>query len=148
MNITQEGIDLIRNFEGFSPIPYRDPAGILTIGHGHVILPGESFTSITELQATDLMLADIEKKKGWIAYYIHRLLNDNQYSALISLIFNTGVGPLSGTLGKMLNAGDYQGAADQFPRWVYGRVNGQEEILPGLVKRRSAERALFLKPVA
>jgi lysozyme len=146
--VTQEGLELIRQFEGFRAAPYRDPVGILTVGYGHVVQPGESFALVSEQQATDLMLADIERKKGWIAYYIHRLLNDNQYSAIMSLVYNLGVTPLTKTLGQMVNAGEFEEAANEFPRWVYGRVNGQEEILPGLVKRRAAERDLFLKPVA
>ena len=141
--VTDEGLNLIRRFEGFRSEPYRDPVGINSIGHGHVILPGEHFTAITEAQATELMLRDIEAKKGWIAYYIHRLLNDNQYSAIVSLVYNLGVTPLTKTLGRKLNDGDFPGCAEEFARWVYAG----EKILPGLVKRREAERQLFLKPV-
>lgn len=141
--LTQEAIELIKRFEGFEPKPYKDPVGIWTIGYGHVIKPGEKFTRITEQQATELMLLDIETKKRWIAYYIERLLNDNQYSALVSLVFNLGVTPLTKTLGRKLNEGDILGCADEFNRWVYAG----NKVLPGLVRRRAAERALFLKPV-
>ena len=141
--LTDEGQALIQRFEGFRAEPYLDPAGVRSIGYGHVILPGEHFTALTEAQATTLMLRDIETKKGWIAYYIHRLLNDNQYSALVSLVFNLGVTPLTKTLGRKLNDGDMTGAAQEFTRWVYAG----DEILPGLVERRAAEKALFLKPV-
>lgn len=141
--LTAEGIALIKQFEGFEPTPYRDPAGILSIGYGHVIVPGEAYDEITEPQATAIMLRDVELKKTWIAFYIHRLLNDNQYSALISLVYNLGVTPLTKTLGRLLNEGEMAEAADEFPRWVHAGT----KILPGLVKRRAAERALFLKPV-
>ena len=142
--VTDEGLALIRVFEGFRAKPYLDPVGIRSIGFGHVILPGEHFTTITEAQATELMLRDIETKKGWIAYYIHRLLNDNQYSALMSLVYNLGVTPLTKTLGRKLNDGNMTGCAQEFTRWVYAG----DKILPGLVKRRAAEKALFLQPVA
>ena len=145
--VTDEGIALIKFYEGFQPKPYLDPVGISSIGYGHVIQPGETFAEITEEQATDLMMADIQLKKRWIAYYIHRLLNDNQYSALMSLVYNLGVTPLTKTLGRSLNAGDFFGASNEFPRWVYGREDGEERVLPGLVARRAAERQLFLKSV-
>ena len=142
--VTDEGLGLIRAFEGFRAEPYLDPAGIRSIGYGHVILPGEHFTTLTEEQATELMLRDIETKKGWVAYYIRRLLNDNQYSAVVSLVYNLGVTPLTKTLGRKLNDGEFLGASQEFTRWVYA----DNKILPGLVKRRAAEKALFLKPIA
>ena len=142
--LTAEGVALIKRFEGFQPKPYKDPVGIPTIGYGHVIQPGENFTEITEEQASEMMLADIQAKHArWIAYYIHRLLNDNQYSALVSLVYNLGVTPLVETLGRKLNDGDISGASEEFPRWIH--AGGK--ILPGLVKRRAAERQLFLKPI-
>jgi lysozyme len=71
-------------------------------------------------------------------------LNDNEFGALTSFTFNLGIGNLkSSTLLKKLNAGDRAGAADEFGKWV----NAGGKPLPGLVKRRAAERALFLTPV-
>jgi lysozyme len=146
--LTAQGQDLIKQFEGFQPKPYLDPAGIPSVGYGHVILPGESFTQITRDQGVALMLADIAMKHArWVADYVKVPLNDNQFSALVSLVYNVGVTPLTHTLGTLLNAGNYDMAADHFGDWVYAKVDGTEQILPGLVKRRAAEKALFLEPM-
>lgn len=142
--VTEEGIQLIKRFEGFSPVPYRCPAGKITIGYGHVIRPGESFGRLTEAEATGLMLRDIGSRFApMVAAHIKVPLNDNQFSALVSLAYNAGAAPLAKTLGRKLNDGDLPGAAREFDRWV----NAGGRVLPGLVRRRAAERVLFLKPV-
>lgn len=141
--ITSAGVALVRKFEGFVPQPYRDPVGILTVGYGHVVLPGESFTSLTEEDAVVLLLKDLTQFGGYVTHHIKVELNDNQFSALSSLTLNEGTAPLVGTLGTKLNVGDYQGASDEFSRWIYAA--GRK--LPGLVARREAERELFVSPV-
>jgi lysozyme len=93
-----------------------------------------------------LLDKDIALKSTWVAHYIHAPLNDNQFSALVSLVFNEGVTPLCDTLGQLLNEFDYLGAAEQFDRWIYGEVDGQKVVLSDLVTRRAQEKALFLKP--
>jgi lysozyme len=71
---------------------------------------------------------------------VKRPLNQNQWDALVSFVYNVGAGNfISSTMLKLLNQGDYKGAAGEFPKWVH--TNGQ--INPGLVRRRAAERALF-----
>lgn len=141
--INQEGIDIIKEFESFSATPYPDPVGIMTIGFGHVILPGEKFAEITPDEGQKLLMRDLVPKETWVNHYITAPLNDNQFSALVSLVFNVGVTPLTKTLGRKLNARDYLGAAGEFDRWVH--AGG--EVLEGLVRRRAAEKRLFLKPV-
>jgi lysozyme len=75
-------------------------------------------------------------------------LNQNQFDALVDFIFNVGqANYATSTLKRKLNAGQYQAAAREFDRWVFAKVNGKPEKLPGLVKRRAADRKLFETPV-
>ncbi len=131
--ITSEGIALVKKFEGFVPTPSPDPVGIRTVGYGHVVIPGETFSELTDEDATELLLKDLTRFGGYVTYHIRVPLNDNQFSALSSLCFNEGTAPLVGTLGTKLNANDYSAAADEFCRWVYAA--GRK--LPGLVSRRA-----------
>ena len=140
--MTEACIRLVKRFEGFSPVPYRCPAGILTIGYGHVITERDSFTyPLTEEQAERILIADLMRIERIIKPMILVPLFWNQLDALVSFSFN--VGPYTfriSTLRKLLNEGDYEGAGEQFLRWVYvGKTK-----LRGLVRRRQAERALFL----
>lgn len=138
--LTAAAIALVKQYEGFVPTPYRDPVGVLTVGYGHVVIPGETFTTITEDEATHLLKTDLARFGGYVLHHITAPLTDDQFSALCSLAFNMGTAPLVGTLGHLLNHGDIQGAADQFTRWVYADCR----VYPGLVARRAAERQLFL----
>jgi lysozyme len=166
-DVNQATIDLVRKYEGIpdgdpSTVnidPYLDPVNIWTIGWGHAIryqnrfLKGEADRAlvkslypggITMDQAVALLHGDLVNAGRDVASVVGVELNDNQFGALTSFTFNLGVGNLSAsTLLKKLNLRDYAVAADEFPRWV--RANGK--VLPGLVKRRAAERDLFLQPV-
>jgi lysozyme len=149
-SVIGEGIALIKKFEQLRLTPYADTGGISTVGYGHRIYPGEFKPSdfpLTEAQADTLLDKDIALKSTWVEHYVKVPLNDNQFSALVSLVFNEGVTPLCDTLGNLLNKGDYQGATDQFGRWIYGKVDGVETVLTDLVERRAAERELFLEPI-
>lgn len=141
--VPPQAIALIKQFEGFSPIPYADPVGIQTVGFGHRIQPGETFTQLTPDQGNDLLLKDAQLHGSYVTNHITVPLNDNQFSALTSLVFNLGTAPLVGTLGTLLNSYLYEQAAKQFDRWIY--AGGHK--LDGLVKRREAEQALFLTPI-
>ena len=139
--INQAGIDLIKQFEGCSLTAYLCPAGYWTIGYGHAIgvKPGQT---VTQEQADDLLQKDMATFCGHVQKAFPKL-NDNQFSALVSLCFNVGLGPLMMTLGKYITMGNLDAAADQFLRW--NKVKG--EVSKGLSRRRDAERALFLKEV-
>lgn len=140
MEVSDEGITLIEGFETFSPYPYYCPARKLTIGYGHVILPHESFSKITEPEAVILLKKDTSLAQSAISRAVTVPLTQNQFDALVSLVFNIGIGAFtSSTLLKKLNAGDYDGAEEQFGRWVY--AGGRK--LQGLVNRRTAEALLF-----
>lgn len=144
-NTGAAGLTLIKSFEGLSLEKYRDAVGKWTIGYGHLILPNENFPqALSKVEAEDLLRADL----GTTERGIHRLvtvdLNQNQFDALVAFAFNVGLGNLqNSTLLRLLNQGQYQEAADQFPRW--NKAGGK--ILAGLTRRRDAERALFMAPV-
>ena len=141
MKISPSGIALIKEYEGLRLSAYLCPAGIPTIGYGSTkgVKMGET---ITEKEAESLLIADIERIcEPCLEVNVDVDLTQGQYDALSSFIFNLGCGAFKGsTLCKLLNAGNYDGAAKQFGRWT--KANGKE--LPGLVKRRAAETALFL----
>lgn len=145
MGVSQNAINLTQASEGLKLTPYFDVDGFGTIGWGHKILPDEHFGSITKEQALILLMNDFKHAEDCIHYYVDVPLNQNQYDALVDFIFNEGWSRFANsTLLRLLNKGDYQGAANEFDKWVYG--NG--EILDGLVTRRAKEKQLFLtRPV-
>ena len=140
MHTSKHGLNIIMHYEGFSPEPYRCPAGLLTIGYGHVVKV-HSPRHVTRAQAEILLMADVASAEKDVTRLIARQLSQNQFDALVSFTFNVGGGALQrSTLRARLNRGEVAEAADQFLRWVYG--GGKK--LPGLIRRRVAERALFL----
>lgn len=146
MKVSINCIVLIKHFEGFSASPYKCPAGVPTIGYGSTRdTDGKAITMnhspVTEQQATSLMLATLTTYEDAVNRYVTVPLTQNQFDALVDFAYNCGAQNLrTSTLLKKLNAGDYDGAAEQFLVWFYG--GGKK--LNGLVKRRMAERSLFL----
>lgn len=151
MKTSQKGIDLIKRSEGLITHAYLCPAGKLTIGWGHIkdVKKGDV---VTEAEAEELLKQDLKIFEGKLNYSIshdHVVLNQNQFDACISFIFNLGFSAfIFSTLYKKLKAGDYTGAADEFPRWIYITkiVDGEKVKIrqKGLETRRKAERELFL----
>ncbi len=141
--IPEKAIELIKRFEGFSPVPYLCPAGWLTIGYGHVIREGERWDEpITEEMAERLLLIDLQRYSRAIQRLILVPLNENQFGALLSFTYNLGSGALQrSSLRQKLNRGEYLEAADEFPKWCW--AGGRK--LRGLLRRRLAERELFLE---
>lgn len=140
MRISEKGINLIKRFEGLRLEAYLDSVDIPTIGYGHTrgIKLGQT---ITQEQADAFLEEDIHEFELAIQRLVHVNLTQNQFDALVSFTFNLGIGSLKqSTLLKKLNAGDITGAANEFNRWVY--AGGKK--LTGLVKRRSAERLMFI----
>lgn len=142
MHISETGLALIRQFEGFSAKAYPDPAHgwkVPTIGYGTTagVKMGDT---ITKDRAEELLREDVRRFEAQVLRLVKVPLTQGQHDALVSFVYNLGAGNLSNsTLLRLLNAGDYAGAAAQFDRWVY--ASGKK--LAGLVKRRAAERALF-----
>ena len=140
MRISEKGINLIKRFEGLRLGAYLDSVDVPTIGYGHTrgVKLGQT---ITQEQADALLEEDIHEFELAIQRLVHVNLTQNQFDALVSFTFNLGIGSLKqSTLLKKLNAGDITGAANEFNRWTY--AGGKK--LTGLVKRRSAERLLFI----
>lgn len=139
--VSQTGIDLVKKYEGFSEIPYRCPAGKLTIGYGHLIKLGENYKSIDRESAEKTLAEDLKIAQDTIDKNVKIKLTSAQYDALVSLVYNIGENNFrNSTLLKKLNSGDYTEVANQFGRWV----KAGNKKLPGLVKRRAEERKLFL----
>ena len=141
-HITPQGLELITTFEGFSPTSYMCAGGYLTIGYGHVIKEGEAFPSgITEEEARTLLRKDVHIAERVVLQLICVPLSDGQFDALVSFTFNLGSGALQrSTLRQKLNRSDYGRAANEFGRWTF--AGGRK--LPGLIRRRAAERQRFL----
>lgn len=141
--VCEEAVNLVKHFEGLYLNAYLCPAGVPTIGYGHTagVKMGQT---ITTAQADDLLQADLTAAAAQVDKLVTVPLTPQQRGALASFVFNLGAGSLqSSTLLRLLNQGDYEGAAGQFGRWVYATVNGVKTQLPGLVKRRAAEADLF-----
>lgn len=142
--ISDAGIELLKRFEGFSNTPYRD-AGGYSIGYGHYIGSKPTINYISKDDAENLLRQDISKAEDVIRRYVKVPLNQNQFDALVSFVYNVGPNAfISSTLLRKLNSGDYRGAADEMMRWTKSRTNGVLVENPALVARRESERKLFL----
>ena len=152
MNASENCFRIIQAGEGCKLAAYLCPAGIPTIGYGHTagVHLGMFCTSV---QASAWLCEDVHYAEGLIHEHVTAPLNQNQFDALCSLIFNVGPGArgvkdgiitlksgVPSTLLRMLNLSIYAGAADEFLKWCHGAGG----ILPGLAIRRARERALFL----
>jgi len=146
--LNESSLALLKEFEGLRLRAYRDVAGYWTVGYGHLITKREhlnayeldKYSQITENMAEDLLKSDLSVAKSSVLNLIRVPLNDNQFGSLVSFTYNLGSGALQrSTLRSKLNRGDYDGAAFEFPKWVYagGRV------VRGLVRRRWAEVELY-----
>ena len=121
---------------------YRDAVGVLTIGFGHTngVTDGQT---ITPEEADALLVDDVDEAWHGIDPFIKQTLAEHEMSAITSLCMNVGVAAISqSTLLSRLNNGDFGSAADQFLRWCKG--GRPLRTIPGLAKRRAAERAMFL----
>ena len=138
----EAGLRLIKEFEGLRLAKYLDAVGKWTIGSGHLILPNENYDQPISLDVANALLrADLKRTEEGVRNSVTVTINQNQFDALVSFAFNLGVGNLkSSTLLRLLNEGNIFAAADQFLRW--NKAGGRE--LPGLTRRRRAERDLFI----
>ena len=137
---SQAGIDLITSFEGCELTAYQDTGGVWTIGYGHTagVYPG---MVITQAQAVEFLRQDVKGAENTVNSKVTYSITQNMFDALVSLTFNIGPTAFSNsTLLRLLNQGDINGPADQFDVWIYDN----HVIQPGLVRRRAAEKAMFL----
>ena len=139
MEISQEGLALIKKFEGCELEAYKCAAGVWTYGWGSTKGVKEGDT-ITQEEADKLLVEEMKEYEGYINDLVEVDLEQNQFDALVSWVFNLGPANLkSSTLLKVLNAKDYEGVPAQIKRW--NKASGK--VLQGLVRRREAESLLF-----
>lgn len=159
MKTSQAGRQLIERYEGLFLQAYDDANdhivapggqvhGTITIGYGHTSAAGAPSVyagqSITKMQADDILASDLRAVEADVNRLVKVPLTQNQYDALVSFQFNTGSLGRSSLL-KSLNQGDYKGAANGFMLYTKGRVGGQLVPMAGLTRRRTEEKAIFLK---
>jgi lysozyme len=144
LSLSQNGIRLIYAFEGCRLRAYDDGAKYPTIGWGHRIWPEETErfkNGLTQEEADALFLVDKKKAENHIHDLVHFPLNQNQFDAMVSFVFNLGRGKVSSsTIRRLLNEGRIQEASAEFKRWIY--IKGQPSN--GLRRRRKAESLMFL----
>ena len=146
--INEAGLAIIKTFEGLRTKAYPDPGTggePWTIGYGHTSAAGPppvyAGLTITVAEAENILKRDLEKFERSVGQLVTSPPTPDQFSAMVSFAFNAGATSLrDSSLLKKHNAGDFAGAADEFLRWVY--AGGK--IMPGLQRRRKAERALYL----
>jgi len=168
MKLSKAGADLMHRFEGCRNKPYLCPAHIWTIGYGHVLYQEQIKLPMVRVEGKEIpmirkeMPLKPEDSRVWSKEEIEKLFADDvasfergvlrlvpgvagrqgAFDALVSISFNFGLGNLQrSTIRMKANRGDWEGAAEAFMAWT----KGGGKVLPGLVKRREAERALFLQ---
>ena len=143
MQISSTGLDFLKRWERFRSTAYNDGYGNMTIGYGHLIQPGEKFTSLTEPQALELLQRDVAWAESTVNQLVRVPLTQSQFDALVSLVFNWGAGNFRNSSHlALINSGDYPGTAARIREHpvTSGGVRSQ-----GLVNRRNAEADLFLR---
>ena len=146
MKTSQVGLDLITRWEGLKLTRYTCIAGKPTIGVGHVILPGENYQTITKEQAMDILAKDVERFEKAVKKHITAKLNQNQFDALVSFIFNTGEGGIVNTnVQNAINSGNFGEVPARLLEWSKARINGVLQTNQGLYNRRLSEGQLFAK---
>jgi lysozyme len=141
VKLSVQGLQLIKQQEGFRSRTYLDVAGFPTIGYGHRLIHPDSFPDgIDEAQAAEILAADVRDAEQAVGRLVKVTLTQGQFDALVDFCFNLGSGRLaSSTLLKLLNAGRYAEASEQLLRW--DQAGGKE--CPALKARREAELALW-----
>jgi lysozyme len=148
------GLSLVKQFEGFEPKWYPDPAHgwkVPTIGYGHTDAAGEPKYAatkslvLTEAAATEILRRDMQKYADAVSTSVKVPLTDNQFDALVSWCYNVGPSAVAGsTLVRKLNARDYAAVPSELAKW--NKAGGK--TLNGLTRRRAAEAALFTNKAA
>ena len=142
MKISDDGLELIKKFEGLRLAVYEDVVGKKTIGYGHLIKDGENFDDgIDQDQADNILRQDAEIAERCTTNLVRCAISQKEFDALCSFVFNLGCRALqSSTLLRYINTGDMEAAAQEFLKWDHA---GHQKIT-GLTNRRIAERGLFL----
>ena len=139
LKTSQEGISLIKSFEGCELSAYRCSANVPTIGYGHTAGVSDGDTCTLE-EAEEMLTEDLVEFENYVKKYVETDLEQNQFDSLVAWVYNLGPKNLSeSTLLKVLNAGNLEEVPRQMKRW--NRAGGQ--VLDGLIRRREAESRLF-----
>lgn len=150
MQMNEEGLALIRQFEGFRAQAYRDAVGVWTIGFGHTSMAGPPAVTrgmtVNQAEAETILARDVAQFAEALRKLITVELNDSQFSALVSFAYNVGIGNVrASSVLRAVNARDFGAVPRRLQLWT--KAGGR--VLPGLVRRRAAEAALFATgPVA
>lgn len=147
MQVNQRGLELIKEFEGFRSKAYKCSAGVWTVGYGHTSAAGAPvvgpMTKVTLAQGEDILRRDLATFEEAVGSAVRVELTPNQFSALVSFCFNVGAGAFRGSsVLKAVNAKQFADVPRRLALW--NKAGGK--VLPGLVRRRAAEAALFLEP--
>ena len=143
MQVSDTGLNLVKRFEGVSTIAYRCPAGVLTIGYGHTAGVSEGDT-LTEEECDALLKDELQLYANLVLSCVKVPLTEHQLDALTSFTFNVGIGAFkSSTALQKINASNFDAVPAELLRWDKATVNGKLTVLKGLVRRRTAEAALF-----
>jgi lysozyme len=138
--INKAGLELIKHYEGCSLEAYQDTGGVWTIGYGHTGVTARNGMNITQKKAEKLLREDLAWAEKAVIRFLRVGVNDNEYAALVSFVFNVGMGAFRrSTLLRMVNLNDFFAAEKEFGLWKYD--DGIEQ--PGLVARREAEVELW-----
>ena len=144
MHISDEGFQLIKDFEGCELEAYKCAAGVWTIGYGHTkdVKEGDTWG---EEKAEFMLWRELEDEyEQYVNDLVTVPMNQCQFDALVSWVYNLGPANLKvSTLLKKLNAGDYEDVPNQIKRWNKAIVNGERKVLAGLTRRREAEALMF-----
>jgi lysozyme len=147
--MSPQGLERIREREAFVPNVYDDGVGNKTVGFGHMLRPGESYTGgLTRAQAQELFAKDVERIVTPVLQRIKVPLTQNQIDALGSFIYNVGPGNFLRSILPNLNRGDHEGVTSTMFQYIKGRNQrtGERITLRGLLKRRQEEIALYQAP--
>jgi lysozyme len=149
MQMTEEGLALIREFEGFRARAYRDAVGVWTIGYGHTAVAGAPEVrpglEVTPDEATAILRRDVDMFARGVRAALTVTLNPAQFSALVSFAYNVGLGNFrKSSVLAAVNRGDHGAVPRRLQLWT--KAGGR--VLPGLVRRRAAEAAMFASSAA
>ena len=151
MSTSKNGLEFISKWEGCILKPYKDIAGLRTIGVGHLIKPGENFpdgVEITKEKALEILANDVKLCEDSIKVRIKVPLNQNQFDALVSFGFNCGTGVYTiSDACKALNEGKYEEFSQRILVWSKAKINGVLQINQGLYNRRKSEGELFSRSI-
>lgn len=140
LTYSKSALAMTERFEGCRLEAYQDQGGVWTIGYGHT-MGVKRGDKCTLLEAQGYLIHDLQEAEHVVQHYVSVPLNQGEFDALVDFVFNLGMYEfINSTLLKLLNKGDYAGAANQFDLW--DRCGG--EVVAGLLRRREAERQEFL----